>query len=74
MENMEVTFDTEIKHQLDTCQQEPDGWNVSTTTTSPPASCIRGRESNKNKRVHFDGTLFAARAELKRYRMASSTL
>ena len=73
LENMEVTFNTKVKHQLDICQQEPDGWNVSTSTTSPPASCIRRRESNENKRVNFDGSLFAARAELKRYRMFAST-
>ena len=72
LENMKVTFNTEIKHQLDNCQQEPEGWNVSTTTTSPPTSCMKGREHDRNnKRVHFDGSLFAAHAELKRFRMSS---
>ena len=72
LENMVVTYNTEIKYQLDNCQQEPDGWNVSTTTVSLPTSCMKGRDFDRNnKRVHFDGSLFAARAELQRYRMSS---
>ena len=70
--NMEVVFDTNLQYKLDNCKQEPDAWNLSTTTASPLASCFKGRETNKTKRVHFDGTLFAARAELKRLRSSDT--
>ena len=74
LENMEVIFDKNVKHQLDNCQQEPDRWNLSTSAVTPPASCVRRSDSNDpNKRVNFDSSLFAARAELKRYRMSTST-
>ena len=66
--NMEVVFDTNLQYKLDNCKQEPDAWNLSTTSKSPSASCFKGRDRDVTKRVQFDGTLFACRAELRRFR------
>ena len=68
MKNMEVVFDTNLQYKLDNCKQEPDAWNLSTTSKSPSASCFKGRDRDVTKRVQFDGTLFACRAELRRFR------
>ena len=66
--NMEVIFDANLQYKLDTCEQEEAAWNLATTTTSPSASCFQGRNRNKKKRVSFDGSLYACRVELKRFR------
>ena len=66
--NIEVVFDTNLQYKLDNCKQEEAAWNLSTTTTPPSASCFQGRNRDKMKRVHFDGTLFACRVELRKFR------
>ena len=66
--NMEVVCDTDLQFKLDTCKQEDTAWNVSTTSRSPSGSCFKGRERDMSRRVQFDGSLFACRAELRRFR------
>ena len=67
---METVSDTDVQFKLDSCNQEESAWNVSTTSRSPSDSCLRRGERDPSKRVHFDGSLFACRAELRKFRAA----
>ena len=67
LQKMEVISDKTKKHKLE-------DWNLTTETIIPPVSCIRKNDSKiPTKRVKFDHSLFAARAELRRYRRSTSS-
>jgi len=70
--SMETVTDTKVQLKLDSCNQDETAWNVSTTSRSPSASCLRKGVRDPSKRVHFDGSLFACRAMLRRFRAADS--
>ena len=67
--NMEILADTNNHIKLDTCDQDEKAWNVvSTITDSPLTSCVKSGPGDPNKHVRYDGTIFAMKAELRRYR------
>jgi len=67
LEKMEIIHDKTKQHKLE------DG-NLTSVSITPPVSCFKKNDSNiPTKHVSFDNSLFAERAELRRYRESTSS-